>query len=450
MNIHARRFLAYSFILAFVIIAPILIFYTAGYRYNPKKQQLATTGTLVVETAPRAARLTLNQEVEYQTPIRLTDLTPQKYTIEISKDGYYPWKKNLTINSQETTFAEDIVLFKKTDPKKLFDFRVTAMAETPDRKGAAILSHNENELDIYYYAFGSKTVQKIYNTTDTLNEPNLSWSKDGNFLLLTFAEPALSGVIINRTAPSIKITVAEFMANAVKVKFSLEEDNILYAVSGDKIIQATIQNRILVTETVDNYNPVKQADFNIYNDYLYLISSDRNQETIIERHRVGVPADRPEAKIILPTAEYTIPGVVDDHLVILDKTSDTTYFVSLGLGEILTGVTELSSYYYKEKENLLLVADKNEIAVFDLDAGEKTTITRVSDGISHVSWYPEINYVVYAFQNRAKIIELDERDYRLQWDLPIDDINDMVLDRKGEFIYYFKNTEPGLFALEIH
>ena len=40
MNINIRRAIALTFIIAFFITAPLLILYTAGYRYNFKKAQV--------------------------------------------------------------------------------------------------------------------------------------------------------------------------------------------------------------------------------------------------------------------------------------------------------------------------------------------------------------------------------------------------------------------------
>ncbi|PIR94220.1 hypothetical protein COT97_02555 [Candidatus Falkowbacteria bacterium CG10_big_fil_rev_8_21_14_0_10_39_11] len=451
MNIHIRRFIALTFILAFVIIAPILIFYTAGYRYNPKKQQLATAGTLVIQTSPRAAVVSLNGQNAYNTPIRLTDLSPQKYLINVTKDGYYPWKKTLSVNAQETTFAEDIILFKQSSPRKISNLLIDSMLVTPDHKGTALLSQSAGGVEIFYYNFGNENIEKIYSTTNTMNKLNLSWSKDGNFLLVSANAPGINSIIINRTAPSVTISVDDFIDQAKNIKFSLENDNVLFATSENKIVEATIQNKILLTNTVAEIDAAIETDFIVYNGYLYSMSKIKDNETEIFRNNLNEEADRPEPRIILPNGQYKIANVVDNHLVIEETENNKTIFVQLELNSILTSISSLSAYDYFEKQNILLTADRNEIITYDLNKyNSETTITRVSDGIDHACWYPESNYIVFTLNQQAKIIELDERDSRNQWELPIDHILDMTLDKKGENIYFIQDGTPGLFVLEIH
>ncbi|MFH0780181.1 MAG: hypothetical protein V1928_05025, partial [Parcubacteria group bacterium] len=62
MNINLRRGIAIGLIVLFLVAAPILILYTAGYRYNFKKNQVQKTGALVISTAPSGAEVTLNNE----------------------------------------------------------------------------------------------------------------------------------------------------------------------------------------------------------------------------------------------------------------------------------------------------------------------------------------------------------------------------------------------------
>src|SRR3989339_779613 len=105
MNIHSRRFLAGFFILIFIIIAPLLILYTAGYRYSIKKQRLTSAGSLVIETEPRDATVYLsNHDKSYKTPARINDLTSNDYqntilTIKQLEDNQIVQDINWSINN---------------------------------------------------------------------------------------------------------------------------------------------------------------------------------------------------------------------------------------------------------------------------------------------------------------------------------------------------------------
>ena len=75
MHPRARRLLSWTFIVAFFVIAPAIIFTTAGYRYNFSKKRFERTGVLVVESRPTGASVTLGGEPQKgSTPARIAQL----------------------------------------------------------------------------------------------------------------------------------------------------------------------------------------------------------------------------------------------------------------------------------------------------------------------------------------------------------------------------------------
>ena len=99
-------------IMTFLILAPIVILYTAGYRYNSKKQRVEKVGIIFVRSRPSGADIYLDGKKRTETtPARLRDLLPGDYDVKISKKGYSDWDKVLPVGSELTTFAESIALF---------------------------------------------------------------------------------------------------------------------------------------------------------------------------------------------------------------------------------------------------------------------------------------------------------------------------------------------------
>jgi len=117
MKLFWRRIVYMSFILAFFIIAPLLLFYTAGYRINLKKMEVEKTGIMVLETDPEGAEIYIdNKKFEEYTPIQINNIFPNTYFIQLQKEGFHSWQKNLDIENNSTTFAKGIILFKKSLP----------------------------------------------------------------------------------------------------------------------------------------------------------------------------------------------------------------------------------------------------------------------------------------------------------------------------------------------
>ncbi len=133
MKLIHRRIIYLSFIAAFLIITPIIIIYTSGYRYNFKRGTLEKTGIIYLESTPRSAKIYLNGVYRDNTPARFTNLLPDKYSVEISKDGYYPWHKTIEVQSNLTAFEKNIVLFKQSQPISALPGKINILSASPNQ-----------------------------------------------------------------------------------------------------------------------------------------------------------------------------------------------------------------------------------------------------------------------------------------------------------------------------
>jgi hypothetical protein len=109
-----------GFIVLFFITAPLVVLYTAGYRWNEKKVRLEKVGIIFLRSRPSGAEIYLNGTLRSEhAPARLRNLLPSTYDIKVAKNGYGSWEKTLPVSSGLTTFAEGIVLWKKAAPEAL-------------------------------------------------------------------------------------------------------------------------------------------------------------------------------------------------------------------------------------------------------------------------------------------------------------------------------------------
>lgn len=132
MKSRTRALLFYSFVLAFFFAAAAIIFYGSGYRYNPAKNAIERTGELIVESDPRGALVTLNGEPLLRfrdvmlrtsgarTPAHKKYLLPGNYRLGITKDGYEPYFRDISITSGTVTIVTDPVLLSNAKPQNVF------------------------------------------------------------------------------------------------------------------------------------------------------------------------------------------------------------------------------------------------------------------------------------------------------------------------------------------
>lgn len=139
MTARQRLWLSRLFILLFLVITPLILTYAAGYHINWRYLKLERTGLLEIKTEPSGALINieeikawLGKPKELITPIKLKNLRPGSYHINLSLTGYHNWQKTLVIRPAETTFAKNIRLFKQSNPQQLADLPLGSNLTTVD------------------------------------------------------------------------------------------------------------------------------------------------------------------------------------------------------------------------------------------------------------------------------------------------------------------------------
>ena len=129
MTLRSRRIILLFSILAFVIMVPLVLLYTSGYRMD-SGFHLIKTGGLYVSSPVSGSQIFVNNKLEKETNILqsgffLQNLKPGKYSVLIAKEGYWPWLKELEIKEQFVTEARALILPK--EPKRAIDRKSTRL-----------------------------------------------------------------------------------------------------------------------------------------------------------------------------------------------------------------------------------------------------------------------------------------------------------------------------------
>lgn len=137
MKLRTRFTLIGIGITIFIILAPILVFYARGFKYDFATRQIVKTGTLVLRTEPTKANIFLNSDTKpTTTPASIRFLTPGDYTIRLEKTGYQTWQKRLRVISQFVTWGnlnrDNIFLFSEK-PNLLNTYNSQAVSVSADQ-----------------------------------------------------------------------------------------------------------------------------------------------------------------------------------------------------------------------------------------------------------------------------------------------------------------------------
>jgi len=438
MHLHTRRLIALIFILIFFVCAPILILYTAGYRYNLKKEELEKTGAMVLETKPKGGAITLNRDLyEEKTPARLNNLLPDEYNVTLTKDNYYPWQKKLIVKAQETTFAEDIILFYQDKPEKVTPIKMTWQSFSPQNRFILYAAPTQEGENIYLQNLSSPKQQDILiSEKNKINNPLARWSKDGSLVLLQYNEK--TEIIINSLLIRHNYDISTLVKENKLTNFQwgLESDA-LFAQSGNAIVEINTQTST-TTKLQELPETSKLIDFLIYNDTIYYIEQIRN--------KIYLTSTKPSGEIVknieLKNADQEFDTMFDSYLGLRDKKSNTYYLINQDLTKISFVKENVNNLELHEKDEYLLLNTNQEISFLDLKDEElkEQNITRYSNGVQSAKWHKYPNYI-FALENGAiTVIELDDRNGHWMLYLAGKKATDFQIDAKAKILYYVEDN----------
>ncbi|MBI2048930.1 MAG: hypothetical protein HYT29_00610 [Parcubacteria group bacterium] len=111
---NVRRTYLVLLILLFVVLVPVTVLYSAGYRVG-EHFTIVKTGGIYIGLNEPGARLFLNGKFIKRASILkngffLQDLTPRVYHVAVEKDGFLKWEKVLEVKPQHVVEASAFIL----------------------------------------------------------------------------------------------------------------------------------------------------------------------------------------------------------------------------------------------------------------------------------------------------------------------------------------------------
>ncbi|MEK7482145.1 MAG: hypothetical protein AAB464_02020 [Patescibacteria group bacterium] len=156
MSFRFRRFLFYSFFLFFVLASVGIVMYASGWRIDFGILAIKKTGGLYIETIPKDAVIEINNE---QFPNRsgliksgtlITNLLSKTYQVEISREGYFSYHKNILVKPSLVAELINVVLVPEEIKKTTVASQKIKGNEIIDFSGDSKKFIVKNQNKIYY------------------------------------------------------------------------------------------------------------------------------------------------------------------------------------------------------------------------------------------------------------------------------------------------------------
>ncbi len=422
-----RRLLPWLFAIIFLIFAPILVFYTAGYRWNPKKGVVERNGTVIVDTKPTGADIYLNrQKSEAKTPATLQNTAPGTYLIQLEKEGYHPWKKTLSVLPEMVTFANKIILWPVMEPEKIEDSQITKLFSSPDNKViAGFKRRTENEQEIFVYEKGATT--KTLRINSDIKPLSASWNQD--------ATAAIVRGYASDTMITWLMTLSPLQFTALpEGSYHFEKSELVGMDNNFKI--SLNKNGSLAKSNGAQYTVDEYGDYAI-------------KKMPAEDNLILVTAKNAEEGLILPRGNWRFYALDKNEILL----NDGNEWLKLSISAYpFTSTQAKADKVYPltlNKQTVYLLTQSNELYIWEPEK-EPELLYRQSEVITGAGWHPQGFDIFYATQNEIRMLNLDNRDGRMQTTLAsFDLIYDAVFAEDGIYIAGKKSGMEGFWKLPL-
>lgn len=186
LNRTARIAIMISLIVLFFVISPVIIFYTAGYRYT-LTDGIISKGSLSVDAKPEEANFYINgiyvpseKNLAGQLlgSISLKNLAAKNYHVSLELPEHYKWEKEVQVFGNKTTYLRDLRLIKESDMEMELDLPESILEAKLSRDGKFLLVSEQSKTGYQTTRIDLENSSEL--SIDTKNKPSLSWSGYSN------------------------------------------------------------------------------------------------------------------------------------------------------------------------------------------------------------------------------------------------------------------------------
>ena len=294
MTLRTRRILFFIFLAVFIPSSAGIISYSQGWRFNFETFAIQKTGAIYIETQPKDVLIKIDQKFFtdksgiIQKGTLITDLLPKNYQIEIQRDGYFLYHKNITVKPSLVTEAVGIILIpmdfknelkisKNLKGEKFIDFSADA--------SKIIIKNSKNNI-YYLYNLNNQSSLNISNLFENMTGKNIKkiafYPLELNKLIIeSDVSSAIYIVDVNRLKSEI---IFKNSKESSLISWNAENSNIYYI---EQNIGLKTKNYQLIAFNLIAKTKSKIADLPSDNNPYTAVKSSANERFLAALNTLG-------------------------------------------------------------------------------------------------------------------------------------------------------------------
>lgn len=448
MTPRKRKIYFLTAVTLFILAAPLLIFYSSGYRVDLKSLVLIRTGGIFINTYPKGVKIYIDDKLAKESSSGIfsqgsliSGLRQGEHAVTIKKNGYREWAKKLLVNANLVTESRNIFLAPDNVKDQLITDGVNDFAFSDSQTKLAYATKDA----IYISKFPFEKLEQIALEKDE-HPGKILFMGDDYLLIESLLSNKLRKYLYDAGTGEIITLKENIEEEYIKIRYLPDEKVKLAALSSQNILY----NIDISSQNEPNIIAKDVSNFEIFGSMLIYTTTE---PTIV--YEKDLDSDKTEQLIKTPLDKNIGLGSKimrsrDGHRALIDnKRALYLYNDETRVFEHLADNTINVSFSPDGKK--LMYQNNNEIYVYYLkdiriqpykNRGDKELITRFSKPILNIAWFSYDNeHIVFSADKIIKLTELDGRGQRNTYDIiGAENSSRIIYNTANDYIYFLDGT----------
>jgi len=468
-EIRIKKIFFWMLVMSFLATAPVVVFYTMGYRFSFERGIFVYSGSITIKPTPREVNVFIDNEKVSKGVINFLNysyhmdgFSPGEYSLEVKAPDYYPWFKKVPVHSGiSTEFWNIFLVRKKYTVTNYNDGFTDDFFNSPDNKKIALIENNSIENN-------SKAILKILNIKkekieytfpfagyvfSSDEDENIEWSPKEGRLSIPLRKDGKRNYMIVNLGTQETFNLNEFLGeqDLRQVRWSSKERNTIFYISQTNLYKVNLRKaseKILVAENI--------AGYDLSGSDLYYFSK---QNKIIYKKSIRGEGDSEQITSRAISAEFgdkfRIIVYDEERITVISQNGDLFLYNDSDEGK---GITELGEnilgLHFSNDGKKLVFWSKNEIFVYFTrkwetqpirKQGDLISVARFYQKIENVEWFRDYEHIIFTVGRSIKIVELDRRSLRNIYDVIKikNEHSKVVYTTKNDNLFFTDNSEKN-------
>lgn len=422
MTKRTRTILFFICSVLFLVIAPSIVFYYMGYRFNFDSKKIVQTGGLYFKAWPKGVQIYIDRKLKRRTDFffgsaLIEDLLPKKYEIEIKKSGYHSWEKTLQIEEKKVTELKNVFLIPESPVFNDLAKNVDSFWPSRDGKKLILKEIAEDSWSLKILELGRGVKTLLFNEKDFKKENgasveilDLKFSPDSKKILLKIEEDGAGKYFISSIEEAqINLIPLDFLGKDIrKISFNPRSPQTIFFSNGDSLFEADFlkKEKSQILKNLITYE-ISEGNIFFISDDGFLFKTDLS----------GIIQDRLNSEVIIlnDKAKYQI-HLRGKEIFLLEN--DVVYLLNKDSEKFEKLFEDIKNFETSADFKKAFFSSKHEVWILFLEeildqpskkAGEKLFLTRFSEEIDKGFWYTS-HYLIFNTGPKIKVAEIDDRD----------------------------------------